>query len=137
MKTLNQIHFIPPATGTLYFADGLFHGHQTLPLESLPGDMQEAVGGAMAWLAGMAAPMGFASISQVWMRRVADVVTEWSEPEGDDPPEPVATSPAFVAEITGTNAEGLSGSTTINSVPGPETSAMGQLWEMFQAGLNA
>jgi hypothetical protein len=46
------------------------------------------------------------------------------------------TSPSFLAEIAGMNAEGLTGSEGIQSVPGQETNAMAALWDNFEAGLN-
>jgi len=100
----------------------------------LPAEQQTAVQGAMQWLGGMAATMGFATISEVFLRRVADTQLPPVDPE-DETEEPVY-SPAFVADITGLNSEGLSGVESINSVPGPETTAMASLWDVFQAGLN-
>jgi hypothetical protein len=134
MKTLTQIHFVPPASGTLYFADGRFRSLTGLAFTDLPTDQQTAVDGAMQWLAGMAATLGFATISEVFLRRVADTQLPPVDPE-DETEEPIY-SPAFVAEITGSNAEGLRGVEQINSVPGPETNAMAELWDMFQSGLN-
>jgi hypothetical protein len=134
MKTLTQIHFVPPTSGTLYFADGLFRGLQGIAFADLPSEQQTAVAGAMAWLGGMAATMGFASISEVWLRRTADVLLPPVDPE-DEEEEPVY-SPSFIAEISGSNAEGLAGSAAINSVPGPETDAMAALWDLFQSSLN-
>jgi hypothetical protein len=134
MKTLTQIHFVPPTSGTLYFADGRFRSLTGLAFTDLPTDQQTAVVGAMLWLGGMAATMGFATISEVFLRRVADVQLPPVDPE-DETEEPVY-SPAFVADITGTNAEGLHGVGAINSVPGPETTAMAALWEIFESQLN-
>jgi hypothetical protein len=132
MKTLTQIHFVPPTSGTLYFADGRFRSLTGVAFTDLPGEQQTAVAGAMLWLAGMA--VGFASITEVFLRRVADTQLPLVDPE-DETEEP-QFSPAFVADITGLNAEGLHGVESINSVPGPETDAMAELWDMFQAGLN-
>ena len=134
MKTLTQIHFVPPTSGALYFADGRFRSLTGLAFTDLPGDQQTAVDGAMLWLGGMAATMGFATISEVFLRRVADVQLPPVDPE-DETEEPVY-SPAFVADITGTNAEGLRGVESINSIPGSETTAMAALWEIFEAALN-
>jgi hypothetical protein len=134
MKNLTQIHFVPPTSGTLYFADGRFRSLTGLAFTDLPTHQQTAVQGAMLWLGGMAATMGFASITEVFLRRVADVQLPLVDPE-DETEEP-QFSPAFVADITGLNAQGLHGVESINSVPGPETSAMAELWDMFQAALN-
>jgi hypothetical protein len=134
MKTLTKIHFVPPTSGTLYFADGRFRSLTGLAFTDLPAEQQTAVQGAMLWLAGMAATMGFATIIEVFLRRVADVQLPPVDPE-DETEEP-QFSPAFVAEITGSNAEGLRGVESINSIPGPETIAMAALWDMFEAALN-
>ena len=134
MKTLTQIHFVPPTSGTLYFADGRFRSLTGLAFTDLPGEQQTAVQGAMLWLGGMAATMGFATISEVFLRRVADTQIPPVDPE-DDAEEP-QFSPAFVADITGLNEEWLHGVESINSVPGPETTAMAELWDMFQSQLN-
>jgi hypothetical protein len=134
MKTLTQIHFVPPTSGNLYFADGRFRSLTGLAFTDLPAEQQSAVDGAMQWLAGMAATMGFATISAVFLRRVADVQLPPVDPE-DETEEP-QFSPAFVADITGTNAQGLSGVESINSVPGPGTTAMAELWDNFESQLN-
>jgi hypothetical protein len=134
MKTLTQIHFVPPTSGTLYFADGRFRGFVGMAFTDLPAEQQSAVEGAMQWLGGMAATMGFAAITEVYLRRVADTQLPPVDPE-DETEEP-QFSPAFVADITGTNAEGLRGVESINSVPGPETTAMAELWDVFEAQLN-
>jgi hypothetical protein len=134
MKTLTQIHFVPPTSGTLYFADGRFRSHTGVAFTDLPAEQQTAVQGAMLWLGGMAGTMGFATISEVFLRRVADVQLPPVDPE-DETEEPIY-SPAFVADITGLNEEGLHGVESINSVPGPETTAMAELWDMFEAQLN-
>jgi hypothetical protein len=128
MKSLTKIHFVPPVSGTLYFAEGRFQSLTGLAFSDLPGERQAAVEGGMQWLFGLAQQLGFATITEVWLQRLPDVeIGTEEEPE---------TSPAFLAEIAGTNAEGLTGSEAIQSVPGQETDAMAQLWDNFEASLN-
>jgi hypothetical protein len=128
MKKLTKIHFVPPVSGTLYFAEGRFQSLTGLAFSDLPSEQQAAVAGAMQWLGAMAEQLGFVSITEVWLQRLGDVQIGTEE----DP----ETSPAFLAEITGTNAEGLTGSEAIQSVPGQETNAMAQLWDGFESSLN-
>jgi len=128
MKSLTQIHFVPPTSGTLYFSEGRFQGLAGLAFTDLLSEQQAAVAGAMQWLGAMAEQLGFVSITEVWLQRLGDVqIGTEEEPE---------TSPAFLAEITGMNAGGLTGSEAIQSVPGQETDAMAQLWDGFESELN-
>lgn len=128
MKTLTQIYFKPPGEGALYFAQGVFAGMVAVEFGELPVELQASVEGAMGWLSGMAGMRGFVGVEVVWLRRGPDV-------EAGSEEEPVMSA-SFVAEISGVNAEGLPGFAVINSVPGPETTAMAGLWDLFQGQIN-
>ena len=128
MKTLRLIKF-SPSTGTAsrYWEEDGFRRNDELTLADLTSEQQAIVAGAMAW-ARAQLPSGFESLESVELRKTADVVTAWTDPESDDkPPVPLSYSPAFVASIVG-NGEHGQGAIEIASEPGPVADGLAQLW---------
>lgn len=125
MKTVRLVRFIPAESAIIrYWEEEGFRSNDTLSVPSLTEGQQGVVSAAIAWALSQLPP-GFAVLESVDLRRVPDVVTEWSEGEE---PVPLATSPAFVASIVGNGEKGQS-AVEINSVPGPETTALAGLWD--------
>lgn len=125
MKTVRLVRFIPAESAIIrYWEEEGFRSNDTLSVPSLTEGQQSVVSAAIAWALSQLPP-GFAVLESVELRRVPDVVTEWSS---DDPPIPVSTSPAFVASIVGNGEKGQQ-AIEINSAPGPETTALAGLWD--------
>lgn len=132
MKTLRLIKFSPQTgTASRYWEEDGFRRNDELTLADLTPEQQQIVAGAIAWATSQL-PEGFAELESVELRKVADVVTAWTEPETEDqPPVPLSYSPSFVASIVG-NGEHGQGAVEITSEPGPVADGMAVLWE----GLN-
>ena len=82
MKTLNKIRFEPASgKGTLYIQDGNFRSAKDISLSSLQEDEQQGAQASLAWLQQLAQSNGFASIEWVYITKMDDVVSQWSEPE--------------------------------------------------------
>lgn len=138
MKTLRLVKFDPVLSiASRYWDEDGFRRNDDISVSSLAPEQQQIVAAAMSWAMAQL-PSGFESLESVELKRVADVVTQWSEPEHDEnlppeeqaQPEPLAWSPAFVACIVGHGHKGQS-AIEINSVPGPETDGMALLWEQL------
>ena len=140
MKTLRLIKFQPEqGLASRYWEENGFRRNDELALSELSKPQQGIVSAAMDWAVSQL-PDGFTSLESVELRKVADVVTKWSEPEIDPelpddqqaPSVPLTYSPAFVASIVGNGKLGQS-AIEISSVPGPVTDAMAQLWGSLSA----
>jgi len=138
MKTLRLAKFNPALSSLArYWEEDGFRRNDELSTLSLPPEAQSAIGAALQWAVAQL-PSGFESLESVELRRVADVVTQWSEvqpdpelPEDQQPqPEPIAWSPAFVAAIVGNGAKGQA-AIEISSVPGPETNGLAAIWDQL------
>jgi len=129
MKTLRLIKF-SPATGTAsrYWEEDGFRRNDVMTLSDLTEEEQWIVFSAMSWATEMV-PEGFETLESVEIRKVADVVTEWTETVDENGnPSPFAYSPAFVAAVVG-NGERGQAAVEITSEPGPVADALAQLWE--------
>ena len=138
MKTLRLAKFTPSLSSLArYWEEDGFRRNDELSTLALPAEAQEAIGAALQWAVAQL-PAGFESLESVELRRVADVVTEWSEvqpapelPEDQQPqPQPLAYSPAFAASIVGNGQKGQA-AIEINSVPGPETNGLAGIWDQL------
>jgi hypothetical protein len=138
MKNLRLAKFNPALSSLArYWEEDGFRRNDELSTLSLPPEAQSAIGAALQWAVAQL-PSGFESLESVELRRVADVVTQWSEvqpdpelPEDQQPqPEPIAWSPAFVAAIVGNGAKGQA-AIEISSVPGPETNGLAAIWDQL------
>lgn len=136
MKTLRLIKFLPSkGQASRYWEEDGFRRNDLLSLADLTPTQQAIVGAAMAWAVSQL-PSGFTDLESVELRKVSDVVTEWSNPDHDPElpedeqpqPEPLAWSPAFVASVVGNGSLGQS-AIEIASTPGPETQGLAVLWE--------
>jgi len=131
MKTLRLVKFSPAQNvASRYWEEDGFRRNDEIQISTLTAEQQAIVAGALAWAVSQL-PQGFETLESVELRRVKDVVIEWSTPEieGADP-QPLATCPAFVACVVG-NGELGQRAVEINSVPGPEFSALGLLWDQL------
>jgi hypothetical protein len=138
MKTLRLAKFNPSLSSLArYWEEDGFRRNDELSTISLPPEAQAAIGAALQWAVSQLPP-GFESLESVELRRVADVVTQWSEveidpelPDDQQPqPEPLAYSPAFAACIVGNGQKGQA-AIEINSVPGPETNGLAAIWDQL------
>ena len=138
MKTLRLAKFDPALSViSRYWEEDGFRRNDELSTLALPPEAQAAIGAALQWAVAQL-PAGFESLESVELRRVADVVTQWSEvepdpelPEDQQPqPEPLAYSPAFAACIVGNGAKGQA-AIEISSVPGPETNGLAAIWDQL------
>jgi hypothetical protein len=138
MKTLRLAKFNPSLSSlSRYWEEDGFRRNDELSTLSLPAEAQAAIGAALQWAVAQL-PSGFESLESVELRRVADVVTEWSAvepdpelPEDQQPqPEPLAYSHVFVASIVGNGEKGQA-AIEINSVPGPETNGLAAIWDQL------
>lgn len=139
MKTLRLVKFIPSQNvASRYWEEDGFRRNDTLNIADFTSEQQSIVAGAMDWAVANL-PAGFESLESVELRRVADVVTEWSEeipptdsedPSTGTPAQPLAYAPAFVASIVGNGSLGQS-AIEINSVPSPAFNALAGLWDQL------
>ena len=138
MKTLRLAKFDPTLSIIArYWEEDGFRRNDELSTLALPAEAQAAIGAALQWAVSQL-PSGFESLESVELRRVADVVTQWSEvqpdpelPDDQQPqPEPLAHSPAFAACIVGNGQKGQA-AIEINSVPGPETNGLAAIWDQL------
>ena len=80
MKTLNKIRFEPASgKGTLYIQDGNFRSVKDITLSSLQEDEQQGAQASLAWLQQLAQSNGFASIEWVYISRLPDQASKYSE----------------------------------------------------------
>ena len=83
MKTLRIIKFQPEqGLASRYWEEDGFRRNDELALSELSQPQQGIVSAAMDWAVSQL-PDGFTSLESVELRKVADVVTKWSEPEID------------------------------------------------------
>ena len=123
MRTLRLVKFDPATnTATRYWETNGFRSCDSLAVEELTPEQQAAVEGALNWAAGRL-PTGFNALEMVELQRLSNVEVASEDPESD----PVLI-PAFAAGITGRGESGER-SLEIFSAPGPETAALGQLWD--------
>lgn len=129
MKTLRSVKFSPQqGIAVRYWDEDGFRSNDEIATASLTESQQAVVSAAVAWALSQL-PSGFAVLESIDLRRVSDVVTEWSVPASpEDQPQVVATSPAFSAAIVGNGEKGQQ-AIEINSAPGPETTALAGLWD--------
>lgn len=129
MKTLRLIKFIPSkGQASRYWEEDRFRRNDSLSLSDLSAEQQAIVGGAIAWAATQL-PDGFDGLESVELRKVADVVTEWTTPMTEEEhPVPLEYSPAFVAAIVGNGPLGQS-AIEITSTPGPVADGLAALWD--------